>query len=268
MRIEEIYSAEELTELAKARFQEERKIDHLEGWFLAREIAMECDAKFKDDPDSIRIGRTLVEVMEKIPLTLGDCHVFAGTQDDAFARSYALINPAFEVSSFTGYCDPVAVFGDIEPIGDITKERIDRVKDYYSKNDFAKALTSAYAPVEKYTEEAVFFLEQVTGHVVPDVRGYLKKGALSVKEEIRRRQEEAQDPEKRQYYQAMGYSIDALLVLAGRYQKIAEARAKEAEGKMRERFRLMADTLAKVPAQGASNIYEAILFADMADHVP
>lgn len=258
MRIEEIYSAEELTELAKARFQEEWKIDHLEGWFLAREIAMECDAKFKDDPDSIRIGRTLVEVMEKIPLTLGDYHVFAGTQDDAFARSYALINPAFEVSSFTGYCDPVAVFGDIEPIGDITKERIDRVKDYYSKNDFAKALTSAYAPVEKYTEEAVFFLEQVTGHVVPDVRGYLKKGALSVKEEIRRRQEEAQDPEKRQYYQAMGYSIDALLVLAGRYQKIAEARAKEAEGKMRERFRLMADTLAKVPAQGASNIYEAI----------
>jgi len=181
MRIEEIYSAEELTELAKARFQEERKIDHLEGWFLAREIAMECDEKFKDDPDSIRIGKTLVEVMEKIPLMLGDYHVFAGTQDDAFARSYALINPAFEVSSFTGYCDPVAVFGDIEPIGDITKERIDRVKDYYSKNDFAKALTSAYAPVEKYTEEAVFFLEQVTGHVIPDVRGYLKKGALFVK---------------------------------------------------------------------------------------
>ena len=47
MKIEQIYSAEELTELAKARFQEERSLDHLEGWFLAREIAMECDASGK-----------------------------------------------------------------------------------------------------------------------------------------------------------------------------------------------------------------------------
>ena len=132
MRIEELYSAEELTQLAKSRFQEERKTDHLEGWFLARETAMECDEKFKDDPDSIRIGKTLVEVVKRIPLSLGDYHVFAGTQDDAFARSYALINPAFQVSSFTGYCDPTAVFGDIDPIGDITEERIAGVKKYFN----------------------------------------------------------------------------------------------------------------------------------------
>ncbi len=144
MRIEELYSADELTNLAKSRFQEERKTDHLEGWFLARETAMECDEKFKDDPDSIRIGKTLIEVVKRIPLSLGDYHVFAGTQDDAFARSYALINPAFQVSSFTGYCDPTAVFGDIDPIGDITEERIAGVKKYYSENKFAKKLTEAY----------------------------------------------------------------------------------------------------------------------------
>ncbi len=258
MRIEEIYSAGELTDLAKSRFQEERAIDHLEGWFLAREIAMECDEKFKDDPDSIRIGKTLVEVMKKIPLTLGDYHVFAGTQDDAFARSYALINPAFQVSSFSGYCDPVAVFGDIDPIGDITKERIDHVKEYYSKNDFAKVLTAAYAPAEKYTEEAVFFLEQVTGHVIPDARGYLAKGALGIREEISRKQEETQDAEKKEYYEAMKYSVDALLVLADRYRQMAQEKAAQSEGKMKERFALMADTLAKVPAEGASNLYEAI----------
>lgn len=258
MKIEEIYSADELTELAKSRFREEREIDHLEGWFLAREVAMECDEKFKDDPDSIRIGKTLVEVMKNIPLTLGDYHVFAGTQDDAFARSYALINPAFKVSSFCGYCDPVAVFGDIEPIGDITEERIELVKEYYSKNDFAKALTEAYAPVEKYTEEAVFFLEQVTGHVIPDVRGYLKKGALGILKEINCRQEETQDTEKKEYYEAMKYSISALLVLADRYRNLAKEKAACSEGKTKERFLLMADTLAKVPANGATNLYEAI----------
>ena len=248
MIIEKIYSPQELTELAKSRFEEERGIDHLEGWFLAKEIAMECDMKFKNEPDSLRIGKTLVEIMKQLPLSLGDYHVFAGTQDDAFARSYALINPAFRVSSFTGYCDPVAVFGDIEPIGDITKERIARVKDYYSKNEFAEALTKAYAPVEKYTEEAVFFLEQVTGHVIPDVREYLAKGALKIREELVERQAKTEDTKKKEYYEAMCCTIDALLVLAERYRKLALWKADNSKGKTKARFELMADTLARVPA--------------------
>ncbi len=258
MKIETIYSAQEITELAKERFKEERSLDHLTGWFLAREIAMECDEKFKEDPDSIRIGKTLVEVMKRIPLTLGEYHLFAGTQDDAFARSYALINPSFEVKSFEGYCDPVAVFGDIEPIGDITAERIAHVKEYYSKNDFAKKLMEAYTPAEPFTEEVIFFMEQVTGHVIPDVKGYLKKGALGIRGEIEEKQKETEDAEKKEYYEAMKYSIDAMLVLAGRYAGMAKEKAKESEGKAKERYELMARTLEKVPAQGAENLYEAI----------
>lgn len=258
MKIETIYSAQEITELAKERFKEERSLDHLTGWFLAREIAMECDEKFKEDPDSIRIGKTLVEVMKRIPLTLGEYHLFAGTQDDAFARSYALINPSFEVKSFEGYCDPVAVFGDIEPIGDITAERIVHVKEYYSKNDFAKKLMEAYTPAEPFTEEVIFFMEQVTGHVIPDVKGYLKKGALGIRGEIEEKQKETEDAEKKEYYEAMKYAIDAMLVLAGRYAGMAKEKAKESEGKAKERYELMARTLEKVPAQGAENLYEAI----------
>ena len=93
MNIKEIYSPEEITDLAKNRFQEERSLNHLEGWFLAREIAMKCDEIYKEEPDCIRIAKTQTEIMKEIPLTLGEYHVFAGTQDDAFARSYALINP-------------------------------------------------------------------------------------------------------------------------------------------------------------------------------
>ena len=258
MLIESICSPEEITALAKDRFREERSLNHLEGWFLAREIAMECDKTFADDPDCIRIGKTLIEVMKRIPLTLGDYHVFAGTQDDAFARSYALINPSFEVKSFEGYCDPVAVFSDIDPIGDITAERIAKVKDYYSKNDFAKALMGAYDPAEPFTEEVIFFMEQVTGHVIPDVREYLKKGANGVLAEIRSRQTATEDRKKKDYYEAMALSIQAMLVLASRYRDMALAKAAASEGKTRARFELMADTLAKVPANGAENLFEAI----------
>lgn len=256
MRIQEIYNAEEITKLAKERFQEERKLDHLEGWFLAREIAMECDELYKDDPDSIRIGKTLIQVMKRIPLTIGNYHVFAGTQDDAFARSYALINPAFQVSSFTGYCDPTAVFGDIDPMGDITEERIAKVKDYYAKNEFAKELTSAYAPAEKYTKEAVFFIEQVTGHLIPNVRHFLKDGALTVLEELSQKQKEHED--KKDYYEAMKLSVQAMLVLAERYSTMAQELAEKSEGKEKSRYTLIAETLKKVPAHGAENLYEAI----------
>ena len=258
MKITEIYSPQEITELAKDRFQEERSLDHLEGWFLAREIAMRCDETYKDEPDSIRIAKTQVEIMKEIPLTLGDYHVFAGTQDDAFARSYALINPAFKVSSFAGYCDPTAVFGDIDPIGDITKERIEHVKNYYAENNFAKVLTAAYKPAEKYTKEAVFFMEQVTGHVIPDVRHLIEKGALYVKNEIKEHQAKAAEQKKIDYYEAMSITMDALLVLAGRYQAMAEEKAEKSEGKMKERFAYMAEVLKKVPAEGADNLYEAI----------
>ena len=258
MRIQELYTPQEITELAKQRFQEERSLDHLEGWFLAREIAMECDKTFAEDPDCIRIAKTLCEVMKKIPLTLGDYHVLAGTQDDAFARSYALINPAFQVSSFTGYCDPTAVFGDIDPTADITAERIAGVKEYYANNEYAKMLTAAYAPAEKYTKEAVFFIEQVTGHVIPDVRILLKEGALAVKEKLTQNQAQAKEESRRQYYEAMKISLDALLILAERYSALAEEKAEKCEGKNKERFLLMSETLKKVPAYGAADLYEAL----------
>ena len=68
MKIESILNAQEITELAKERFKEERATDHLEGWFLAKEIMRECDEKFKEDVDSIRISKTLVEIAKRIPL--------------------------------------------------------------------------------------------------------------------------------------------------------------------------------------------------------
>lgn len=258
MKIENILNPSEIAELAKARFREERAIDHLEGWFLAKEIMRECDDAFKDDEDCIRIAKTLEVVAKKIPLRIGDYHVFAGTQDDAFARSYALINPAFSVDSFTGYCDPVAVFGDIDPIGEITKERIEELKTYNEGTKFAKALCAAYDIAGENTSEAIYFIEQVTGHLIPDMRGVLKDGVKGLKDKIARRKEEETDVKKRSYYEAMDTALNAALIIAGRYALLAEEKAAALEGKEKERFLLMAETLKKVPENGAENLYEAI----------
>ncbi len=257
MGMKAILNAREITELAKKRFQEERELDHLEGWFLAKEIQRECDEKFKDEADCIRIAKTQVEVMKEIPLSIGDYHVFAGTQDDSFARSYALINPAFTVDSFSGYCDPVAVFGDIEPIGDITQERIDALREYNNRTPYADALRKAYDIAGDSTSEAIFFIEQVTGHLIPDVRKLLACGTKGIREEIDRNQAKCTDGRK-DYFEAMKISLGALEVLADRYAELAGEKEQASDGKDRERYRLMKDTLRKVPGEGAENLFEAL----------
>ena len=257
MEIKAVLNAQKITELAKERFKEERSLNHLEGWFLAKEIQRECDEKFKDDPDCIRIAKTQVEVMKRIPLSLGDYHVFAGTQDDSFARSYALINPAFTVDSFSGYCDPVAVFGDIDPIGDITQERIDDLKEYNNHTKFADTLRHAYDLAGDDTSEAIYFIEQVTGHLIPDVRPMLAGGTESIRAQIEKNQA-ACGGDRKDYFEAMKISLDALEVLADRYAALAEEKEAAASGEAKERYRLMKDTLKKVPRHGADDLFEAI----------
>lgn len=259
MEVGKLLSAAEITELAQKRFEEERKIDHLEGWFLAKEIQRRCDSDYKDLPDSIRIAKTQVKVAEELPLWISDYSIFAGTQDDAFARSYALINPAFSVDSFKGYCDPVAVFGDIDPIGDITQERIDDLRAYNEQTPFAKALEHANDLAGDLTSEAVFFFEQVSGHLIPDVRPMLKDGIRGIKDRIAKNLAKETDESKKNYFEAMNIALDAALVFARRYAEIAHEKADSAkEEKDRERFAYMETVLRKVPENGADNLYEAI----------
>ncbi len=159
MGIHSVYSNEEIGALAKARFKEERSLQRLDGWFLVKEIRRECDAQFDNLPPALRTARTMREVIRRLPISISDHAIFAGTQDDAFARSYALINPTFEVNSFTGYCDPTAVFGDIEPNEEFTRKRIDDLRAYEKTLPFTQALSHAYTLAGNSTEEAVFFIE-------------------------------------------------------------------------------------------------------------
>ncbi|MCQ2437077.1 MAG: pyruvate formate lyase family protein, partial [Clostridia bacterium] len=258
MRIESILSPVEISAMAKERFKEERAIDHLEGWFLAKEIVRECDTAFKDDPDCIRIAKTLVEVAKRLPLWISDYSIYAGTQDDAFARTYALINPAFKVDQFAGYCDPVAVFGDIDPIGDITAERIADLKEYNKTTPYAKTLVEAYDMANGHTKEAVYFIEQVTGHLIPDIRPTLKGGIKALKADIAAHKAAETDPEKLNNYTAMDIALDAAIVIAHRYADIAAEKAAKAEGSKKALFTLMSETLKKVPENGADDMYEAV----------
>ena len=86
----------------------------------------------------------------------------------------------------------------------------------------------------------------------------MRAGQQGVKEEILRNQASCDD-ERKSYFEAMKISLEALEVLADRYALLAEERERKAASpEDKERYRLMKETLHKVPRKGADNLYEAI----------
>lgn len=259
MRFFDVYPIDSVVDMSKALFREERAKKRLDGWFFARELAYEA-THFENNgiSEEKRAALELKNILEKLPLSISDNACFAGTQSDSFARSYALINPAFQVETFSGYCDPTAVFDDIEPNEEITRERIDRLRAATRKSDYVRDLTAVYDKYGDYTSEVVFFVEQVTGHLIPDFRGAIKYGLKKYIDDLYSKAKNEADEEKKDTYESMIITLEAALALASRYARIADEKAKTAAPERKAQLELMRDTLNKVPAYGADDLYEAV----------
>ncbi|GHV26230.1 dehydrogenase [Clostridia bacterium] len=251
-------TAERISGMAKELFINERAQTRLDGWFLVKEAQMFAEPLLSHLPSIERAAALDRIAVEILPLSIPESAVFAGTQRDAFARSYALINPSFTVESFNGYCDPTAVYGDIEPNSDITQERIDAVRAYYKDSEYVRALSDVYEECEAETCEVAYFVEQVTGHVIPDVRPILREGALSRIALLDRNIANETDPLKLSGFRAMKSSLETLLLLTERYRTLAVNLAAQATGERKAQLELIAQTLTRVPAYGAETLYQAI----------
>ena len=245
-----IFDSKKITEMAKQLFAEKRANKRLDGWFIAKETELRLSKELQGENEEIKKAVILREICKTIPISISDCQIFAGTQDDAFARSYALINPAFKVEEFSGYCDPAAVFSDIEPNEEFTSERIEKARNEFAETEYAVKLGEVYKEAECYTKEVIFFFEQVTGHLIPDMRYAIKNG---VKDMIKKT-----EGKQGNGYKAFAIALESAIILSERYAKLAEEKSTCASPEKKAQFELMAATLRKVPANGAENLYEAI----------
>jgi pyruvate-formate lyase len=252
-----IYSNEALRHKAEKLFKEQREFKRLDGWFLIKEIQMRYEREVGGFEPEMQAAQMVKKMAAELPLKISEHAVFAGTQNDAFARTYALINPAFNVESFSGYCDPTAVFDDITPDEAISRERIDRVRQYSASTDYVRELRRVYDRYQEETSEAVFFVEQVTGHLIPDLRPVLAGGIESIIHKIEAKIADAAAV-PRKNYQAFIVALEAALVLAERYADLALKLADQAAGPRQAELRLIHQTLSKVPRRGAANLFEAI----------
>ncbi len=258
MTYQTIHSAAHLSDKAKALFSAERCRTRLDGWFIVQEIRMRCAKEFRDDHPESAAAKTLVRIAEELPISIPEAAVFAGTQRDAFARSYALINPAFTVESFAGYCDPLAVYNDIEPNDEFTKERIENVRTYFASTHYVRELKHVYSGIENDTKEVAYFVEQVSGHTIADFRPILAHGIAYEMERIDTRLSHEADAEKRTTLTAMKSSLEAAIKLAGRYSTLAREQSRTADTERAKELTLISETLTRVPLYGACSLYEAI----------
>ena len=260
MELFELLTPAELGHMAEELFQEEHQTKKvLNGWFLSREIAADAPEGKALDPET-KAATELEAVIERLPLEISEHAVFAGTQRDAFAASYALINPAFQVEKFQGYCDPLEVYDYATPYGDVTKERIEAMRGRAAQSDYVQKLSGVYERCKEYTGEVAFFVEQVTGHLIPDFRRVLREGVSSLRTEIgcRLAHDAGLNEEQRVTLKAMDRTSSCAVCLAGRYARLAEEQAKTAADGRRQQLELIAQTLWRVPEYGARSLYEAM----------
>lgn len=251
------YQPGQIAAMAKALFREERALTRLDGWFYAREAAMAGEPAQAARPEA-DAASALERMVLALPISLSPNAVFAGTQRDAFARTYALINPAFQVDSFSGYCDPTAVFDDIQPEGEITRGRVDALRQKTTDTRYVRELTDVYREYGNYTDEVVFFVEQVTGHVIPDFRRALREGVQPLIDELALRADREADAERRENLRSMRDALQCALLLAGRYRALAREQLLSADEVRKPRLELILDTLERVPQCGARSLYEAM----------
>ncbi len=251
------FNAEKLTASANLLFKEEREINNLTGWFIIKETQNKFEDAYSEFSPMKKAALKFTEAIKVLPLSISDNAIFAGTQRDAFARSYALINPTFRVETFAGYCDPTAVYNDITETEEFTKERIEALREADKNTPYVKDLTKVYNSCEALTGEVAFFIEQVTGHLIPDMRAVLKFGVKKLIADIDEKLLTC-PPEKKENYEAMKISLEAAILLSKRYKAIAEEKAANADGEKKELFTLMAQALERVPYEPANGLYEAI----------
>jgi len=229
----------------------------VEDWFFVQEIHMqeqEAIITQGENPNAPEaIADCLCRIAERMPISIPPGSAIVGSQDCAFSPSYALINPTFKVEEFAGYCDPTAIYNDISPNPEsgITEERINKVRKYWEQTSYVHKLQSIYAKIGNESKEVVYFMEPVTGHTIPDMRPFLQYGVKAMQEKA----EQANN----KYGNAMAKALQAALILADRYRKLAENMLKTCEDHA-EKMRLSAiiDVLTRIPNEGAKTMHEAV----------
>jgi len=242
MALEEILDVERLKGYLDLIIKRNAEKQNLIGWVLAKDIQRRKLLEIGDKYSPAMTQAILLEsVCEQLPIFIEAGQIFAGTEEDAFSTSYALINPAFRVESFQGYNDEMAFYDDVKP-GD----KMGDIKVFWSKHPSVEKIRDIYKETGNQTKEAVYFVERVTGHTIPGFEGALEEGLEYKITELK--QQKNKFPAKSDYFDSIIKTLQAAITLADRYSKLAWQKYEQEDDPVRkEELHLIAKTCHKVP---------------------
>jgi len=263
MELEKILNIGRLKEYLDLIIERNAEKKNLVGWILAKDIQRKKLLEIGNEYSNAMTQAILLEsVCKEIPIFIEPGQIFAGTEEDAFSASYALINPAFRVNSFQGYNDEIAFYDDVKP-GDkfadveVNKKLIENNRIFWSKHPSVAKMRDVYKETGNQTKETVYFVERVNGHTIPDFEEALENGLEILITKLE--EQKKNNSVKREYFNAMAKTLQAAIILAERYSKLAWEKYEQEDNPIRkEELLLIAKTCNKVPRKGAENIYEAL----------
>ena len=240
-------------ESLKSRLSEKERFD---TWFLLEEIKMNSCLKTKGLAIPIRRAKMLEKMLLEMPISMEPNDLLVGTLDDVFATSYNLFKSGLE--EFEGYLGYAGLYGEVE--GAFPQERIDRVRDFWLNEEYERTRADLFIPEEqRWMDEAVFFVEPVTGHVIYDAPTVLAEGYFGILAHVQEKLAAEKDGEKRLFCESLTVALRAAMAFAKRYSDLAASLADKEENKQRrEELRTMSRILKKVPAGPAGSLHEAV----------
>jgi len=263
MILENILDTKRLEEYLDVIIKRNAEKHNLIGWVLAKDIQRRKLLEIGDKYSPAMTQAILLEsVCEQLPIFIEPGQIFAGTEEDAFSASYALINPAFRIESFQGYNDEIAFYDDVKPndkIADIevTTQIVKDNRKIWSRHPSVVKIRDIYKETGNQTKEAVYFVERVTGHTIPGFEEALEEGLEYKITELK--QQKKKFPAKSDYFDSMIKTLQAAITLAGRYSKLAGQKYEQEDNPTRKKeLQLIEKTCHKIPRKGAENLYEAL----------
>lgn len=237
----------------KAQLDEKRTFVN---WFLLEEIKMRSYLETEGLPTPIRRAKMLEKMLAEMPISIEPDDLLVGTEDDIFATSYDLFKSGLD--EFSGYLGYGGIYREVE--GAFPQERIDRVRDFWVNEEYERTRSSLFTPQEQaWMDEAVFFVEPVTGHAIYDAPVVLAEGYSGILARVEKRLQFEQDKEKRIFYEAVRIALKAAIAFAERYSALARSMAeREREPQRRRELVEMSRMLKSAPAGPATSFYEAV----------
>ncbi len=263
------------------------RINRLRDWYLDEcphsidaeraVLVTEAYKKFADEPQLIKMAKTLAHVLGNVTLHIVDGQLLVG--DSAAPPKSCPIYPEFSYSWIEGELKefpPRERPNNRYDYNDETERQLLEIADYWRGKTLSDNMLGRMTPEEMKGDFMGIMLYSTSlyhvagvGHLVPDFERLLKNGYAGLQKDVQERLDaltgdDSDTEEQRNFYSAQLITLNATMDYIGRYAALAREKAALAGGERADELLQMADNIEWIssnPPESFWQAYQLIHFA-------